>query len=128
MSEQVERKLLSMLGNPVESPYGNPIPGLEELGVRPTAPFQSGVVSAITLFDDGSERVRARVRRLAEPAQVDPEQLRPSDRAGLRPGGVAEFVYLEGGIVRIEVQAAEGSDAVPIELPSEIAAHIFVSR
>src|SRR5690606_15116854 len=28
MSEQVERKLLKILGNPTESPYGNPIPGL----------------------------------------------------------------------------------------------------
>src|ERR1700712_137557 len=27
MSEQVERRLLDMLGHPTESPYGNPIPG-----------------------------------------------------------------------------------------------------
>jgi len=32
MSDRVERKLLSMLVDPRESPYGNPIPGLEELG------------------------------------------------------------------------------------------------
>jgi DtxR family Mn-dependent transcriptional regulator len=32
MSERVERKLLAMLVDPRESPYGNPIPGLEELG------------------------------------------------------------------------------------------------
>src|SRR5690606_4950312 len=32
MSEQVERKLLAMLDHPTESPYGNPIPGLDELG------------------------------------------------------------------------------------------------
>ena len=32
MSDRVEAKLLDMLGGPLESPYGNPIPGLEELG------------------------------------------------------------------------------------------------
>src|SRR5690348_11698011 len=32
MSETVERRLLELLGHPTESPYGNPIPGLDELG------------------------------------------------------------------------------------------------
>ena len=33
ISEDVERKLVDLLNSPTESPYGNPIPGLEELGV-----------------------------------------------------------------------------------------------
>ena len=32
MSETVERRLLELLDHPTESPYGNPIPGLDELG------------------------------------------------------------------------------------------------
>src|SRR5215471_4141685 len=32
MSETVERRLVDLLGHPTESPYGNPIPGLHELG------------------------------------------------------------------------------------------------
>src|SRR6059058_366214 len=32
MSESVERRLLELLDHPTESPYGNPIPGLGELG------------------------------------------------------------------------------------------------
>ena len=32
MSEAVERRLLELLDHPTESPYGNPIPGLDELG------------------------------------------------------------------------------------------------
>ena len=32
MSETVERRLLEVLGHPTVSPYGNPIPGLDELG------------------------------------------------------------------------------------------------
>src|SRR5690242_17655017 len=37
MSEAVERRVLEMLGHPTESPYGNPIPGLAELGDTPAA-------------------------------------------------------------------------------------------
>lgn len=33
MSEDVERRLLTVLNNPTTSPFGNPIPGLSELGV-----------------------------------------------------------------------------------------------
>src|SRR6059058_2005579 len=32
MSDSVERRLLELLDHPTESPYGNPIPGLTELG------------------------------------------------------------------------------------------------
>lgn len=32
MSEAVERRVLELLRHPTESPYGNPIPGLEEAG------------------------------------------------------------------------------------------------
>jgi DtxR family Mn-dependent transcriptional regulator len=46
MSERVERKLLGMLVDPRESPYGNPIPGLEELGGPPSggAGFRDGLM------------------------------------------------------------------------------------
>src|SRR5918992_692050 len=37
MSEAVERKLVALLGNPTTSPYGNPIPGLDKLGVGEAA-------------------------------------------------------------------------------------------
>ena len=43
ISEDVERRLVVLLNAPTESPYGNPIPGLAELGVQ-TAPedFRAG--------------------------------------------------------------------------------------
>ncbi len=34
ISEAVERRIVGMLSYPVDSPYGNPIPGLAELGVE----------------------------------------------------------------------------------------------
>lgn len=38
MSEDVERRLVEVLNHPTTSPYGNPIPGLDELGIMPPAP------------------------------------------------------------------------------------------
>jgi DtxR family Mn-dependent transcriptional regulator len=35
MSERVERKILALLKDHQDSPYGNPIPGLDELGEAP---------------------------------------------------------------------------------------------
>src|SRR2546421_11194007 len=48
MSEAVERKLGALLGNPTTSPYGNPIPGLDELGGRePAGPSEPGPVRPV---------------------------------------------------------------------------------
>jgi DtxR family transcriptional regulator, iron-dependent repressor len=37
MSETVERRILELTGHPTVSPFGNPIPGLDELGERAAA-------------------------------------------------------------------------------------------
>ncbi len=124
MSEQVERKIISLLDNPTESPYGNPIPGLAELGLRPTPDFHAGVVSVVSLFHGASVSVNARIRRLAEPAQVDPELLTQFSSAGIKPGANAKFTDL-GEYVRVEVEGV-AADAT-IELSAEVAAHIFVT-
>lgn len=122
ISERVERKLLEILDHPTESPYGNPIPGLEELGEIRAGSFQSGVVGLGELLGEIDRPTEARIRRLAEPAQVDPELLQELAAAGVVPGKKASFTR-RGDVVHVE---AEGmSDA--IVLPMEIAAHIFVS-
>src|SRR6059058_5499332 len=44
MSESVERRLIELLDHPTESPYGNPIPGLGELGEQKLGEeFMTGV-------------------------------------------------------------------------------------
>ena len=46
MSEAVERRLLELLDHPTESPYGTPIPGLDELGeTTMSEDFRVGVVA-----------------------------------------------------------------------------------
>lgn len=54
MSERVERRLVGLLGQPRHDPYGNPIPGLEELGLEPTSPEQVRSVVDVATAEPGS--------------------------------------------------------------------------
>jgi DtxR family Mn-dependent transcriptional regulator len=122
MSEQVERRLIEILGGPTESPYGNPIPGLEELGLPPAPPFMSGVRNLLVALDQTAGPVSGVVRRLGEPVQFDPELLGQLKQAGIMPGASATFTA-DGGYVLVEVDGVEGG----LELPTEVAGHLFIS-
>ncbi|KQW06331.1 dihydrofolate reductase [Leifsonia sp. Root4] len=122
MSEQVERKLLEILKFPTESPYGTPIPGLEELGQPAAAPFMQGVESIVELVGRHTEPVQAIVRRLGEPVQFDPELLLQLKQSGVMPGATGTF-SAAGSYVLVQVDGfGEG-----LELPNEVAIHIFVT-
>ena len=121
MSEQVERRLVELLGHPTESPYGNPIPGLDQLGDMPANGFEQGVVGLVRRLNDAGEPISGTVRRLAEPAQVDPELLQQLKGAGVVPGASGDYRYSEGYVL---VQM-HGSDE-GLELPVEVASHIFL--
>lgn len=123
MSEQVELKILALLDNPTESPYGNPIPGLEELGATAVAPFSSGVMGISELLSGGRTSASATIRRLAEPVQVDPELLRQFGQSGVKPGNTAVFTA-KGAYVLVEVDGFGAG----LELSHEVAAHIFVAQ
>ncbi|WP_353807196.1 metal-dependent transcriptional regulator [Agromyces sp. SYSU T00194] len=122
MSEHVERRLIEILGHPTESPYGNPIPGLAELGVEPAAPFMHGVVNVVRELQAGADPVSGMIRRLAEPVQFDPELLAQLKQAGVVPGASATF-SMSDGYVAVDVEGVEPG----LELPIEVAGHIFIA-
>lgn len=121
MSEQVERRLVELLGHPTESPYGNPIPGLDQLGDLPAKTFEQGVIGLVTKLNAEGGPMRGTVRRLAEPAQVDPELLQQLKGAGVVPGAVGSYRYSEGYVL-VEMDGSEEA----LELPVEVASHIFL--
>ncbi len=82
MSEQVEVRLLEMLGNPTESPYGNPIPGLAEIGGPAAEQFLDGVQNIVAATDGTDAVATGVVRRLGEPVQFEPELLHQLRTAG----------------------------------------------
>ncbi len=124
MSERVERKILAILPDHRESPYGTPIPGLDELLSEETVQtdYLEGLVSLTDVIADDLEG-DFRVRRIGEPAQVDTEALTLLTEARLRPGEVVN-VSAEGDRVIVVRSGAARSDAV--SLPREVAVHVFV--
>mgnify|MGYP001244529138 CR=1 FL=1 len=120
MSDRVEERLVALLDHPRHSPYGNPIPGLEELGEEgANETFLEGVVSLQTL---GGQRCTATVRRLGEPVQTEPELLTQLQEAGVVPGAHVTVTPSQDDVV----VRADGSET-ELELPDEIARHIFVA-
>ena len=122
MSEQVERRLLEMLGHPTESPYGNPIPGLEEIGGQAAPAFMDGVINLVDAVTRSTEPVVSVIRRLGEPVQFEPDLLQQLQDAGVIPGATAT-ISAAGSYVAVQV---EGFDE-GLELPNEVAVHIFVA-
>jgi DtxR family Mn-dependent transcriptional regulator len=117
LSETVERRILELLNHPTESPYGNPIPGLEELGDADSDSFLDGLQSLDRVAtDDGVSVV---VRRIGEPAQDDLAIVRGMFRAGVRPGGSVVARTGPGGVL-------VGKAGETIELEPAVAAHVFV--
>jgi DtxR family Mn-dependent transcriptional regulator len=121
MSEQVERRLVELLGHPTESPYGNPIPGLAQLGDVPAKQFEQGVVGLVRRLNEAGGPITGTVRRLAEPVQVDPELLQQLKAAGVMPGASGDYRYSEGYVLVQMDGSNEG-----LELPVEVASHIFL--
>ena len=122
MSERVERRLYELLGRPTESPYGNPIPGLEELGGDASEGFGDGVVTLVEAMAEYAPGQRVVVCRLAEPIQVDPELLSQLDEGGIRPGAKVSLERV-GDYISVRVPSVDGA----LELPAEVAAHVFVA-
>ena len=120
MSERVERKILALLGEHRESPYGNPIPGLDELGEELNEDFRRGVTNLVALALEAPRVVT--VRRIGEPAQVEPEALALLTNAGLIPGRRVR-VRREGA--RIVVVGEDAEETTGVSLPVDVATHVF---
>ncbi|HEY2043804.1 MAG TPA: metal-dependent transcriptional regulator [Jatrophihabitans sp.] len=115
MSDAVERRILALLDKPLVCPHGNPIPGLEDLGL----PFGRMPETALlpTLAASASEEgVTVRVERISENLQPNAELMRTLSTSGLTPGHtitvtrVAEGVQVDAGTERTVVKptVAEG--------------------
>ena len=120
MSETVERRLVELLDHPTVSPYGNPIPGLDELGETDLGEeFMEGVepLSAVA----GAQESRVHVRRISEEMQKDEELMSALRRAGALPDKTITVVATTEGILI-------GSGGETAEVFADAADHIFVRR
>ncbi|MBC7402841.1 MAG: metal-dependent transcriptional regulator [Microbacteriaceae bacterium] len=121
MSESVERRIIELLEHPTHSPYGNPIPGLDELGEHSVGNFSDGVVNIVNYTLGAVGPVKGVVRRLGEPVQYEVELLEQLRAAGVLPGAQASFTAV-GSYVLVQVEGHEDG----LELPNEVAIHLYV--
>jgi DtxR family Mn-dependent transcriptional regulator len=122
MSEAVERRVLTLLKHPTESPYGNPIPGLEELGESGEVdPFLGDGMVSLNELRPGSVATSVVVRRIGEPIQTDAQVMYTLRRAGVQPGAVVSVTTSPGGVL-------VGSGGEAAELDPEVASHVFVAK
>lgn len=124
MSEDVERKVYHLLGRPRVSPYGNQIPGLDELegdtpSVHPAADTDPGLtkVLPLTAISPGSH---IRVRRISEQLQNDAAMIHLLHEAGIEPGTSVTVEWLDDAI-RLRGPAAAAT------LPISAAGLIFAT-
>lgn len=121
MSETVERRLLELLDHPTESPYGNPIPGLAELGqVDIAEDFMADDVEPLSKAA-GSLEGRVLVRRISEEMQKDESLMSAMRRVGALPDKTVTVVSTPAGVL-------VGSGGETAEIVPEAADHIFVKR
>lgn len=124
MSERVERKIVDLLGEHRESPYGNPIPGLEELlGEGDRDDFRVGLHSLTEVVDEAIEGPFV-VRRLGEPVQVDEDALPLLTQAKVHPGARVVVRAEDDRVVLVREGVA---DSEGVSLPRDVASHVFVA-
>lgn len=120
MSEEVERRLVQVLNNPTTSPYGNPIPGLAQLGLG-TSDNHGESLIRLTEVPSGHPTAVV-VRRLAEHVQSDPDIIGQLRDAGVVPDARVT-VETRPGFVTITVPGHDG-----VDLPEEMAHAVQVKQ
>ena len=120
ISDDVERRLLGILESPTRSPYGNPIPGLKDLGMDyDQVPFREGVVPLSQVVPNRGEGT-VTLQRMSENLQADAEVLSALAALGLRPG--MDFVVRRVGL---DLRFSVGEEAVTVD--EAVAELLFVS-
>lgn len=111
ISDEVEQRLIEILGHPSACPHGNPIPGAD------TEPPPSTPLAACQVGD------RIVLRRVTEEVEVDAPSLIYLSDHGFLPGSTAEVTArAPDGTLTLEL--AEG----PLALGTTLAARLFVSE
>ncbi|CAN5397733.1 iron-dependent transcriptional regulator IdeR [soil metagenome] len=122
MSEDVERRLVAVLDNPTVSPFGNPIPGLSELGFGATNGFEDTSLVRLTELPAGSP-VAVVVRQLTEHVQGDIALIGRLKDAGVVPNARVTVEMNPLGGVIIVMPGHEN-----VELPHEMAHAVKVEK
>ncbi|MFL6056360.1 MAG: metal-dependent transcriptional regulator [Actinoallomurus sp.] len=123
MSEEVERRLVSLLDGPSACPHGNPIPGLVELGADAEAPTSEPL--ALMTEVATATGVPVVVQRISEQVQGDRALMLRLKEIGIQPGREVTLAAADDGI---RVTCDDAADRHSIEISRRVASHVFVSK
>ena len=119
MSDRVEQRILELVEVKDVSPYGNPIPGLAELGY--TGPIAAPAVVALADLPEAiAQQGQLPLVRLSEQVQVDAELLAQLRAANLVPGATLGIEYAEDAVQLIGSQGT-------VRITRDEAAQLFVA-
>jgi DtxR family Mn-dependent transcriptional regulator len=116
MSEAVERKIALLLSDVTHSPFGMPVPGLEQLGLSAASPKACKPISSVGTGE-------YELVRIGEPVQVDQEFLLQLAELGLLPGAQVVVTVEKTGWLLSAAGKTEG-----MLLDELIASHLFVGH
>ena len=127
MSDAVEARLVTLLGNPTRCPHGNPIPGLAELGAESAAQAEALAEEKVMTMTEvaGTTDQPVVIRRISEQVQSDAAVMLKLKQVGIQPGREVRLAVSDDGV---RVIGDEQADNTPVELPRDVAAHVFVAR
>jgi len=120
MSDKVEKRILEMLKDPKFSPYGNAIPGLEDLGHSSEKNDERTVPMSLAARDSGPED-RFTISRFPESIQTDVELLAD---AGIVYGASVSVVAGQDDDVIVHADGEEDT----LSLDMDVANAIVVKR
>jgi DtxR family transcriptional regulator, Mn-dependent transcriptional regulator len=120
MSEAVERRIVAMLDKPLVCPHGNPIPGLDDLGLSSDEADDSDRLMTLTAAASTLAGRAVAVERISEQLQPDAAMMHQLSESGLRPGHRVIVTETPTG-----VQVSH--DGQQVSLERNVSDHIFVS-
>ena len=95
MSQEMEERLVRVLGDPQTCPHGNPMPGTTPRATRPLERLAVGE--------------RATVERIPDQFEHEPGFLEYLDTQGVRPGVTLEMIEQRPGLLRVAVNGTPRS-------------------
>src|SRR5947208_13342607 len=107
ISDEVEERLVAVLGNPTTCPHGNPIPGA------------GGAERELTALAESEPGDHIRLERVTEQVEVDMDSLTYLDTHGFIPGADAE-VCSKAADGTLTLQLDEGTIDVAPDLASKL--------
>jgi DtxR family Mn-dependent transcriptional regulator len=111
ISDDVEARLVELLGDPATCPHGNPIPGSHS--PSPSVPTRP--------LTEAGEGERVRLLRISEEVELNLGSLTLLDRGGFIPGAVAEVGGRDpDGTVELTVEGGTGAIRVSRDLSDRL--------